>query len=196
MRRMPDDQPIALYDPTPDERSMATLAQALQMLGFIAPLIIWIIRRDSRFVSFHALQALFWQIAFMACWLVAMAVFMTAIFWTIATAPPQRSASGSCDVQQTTPSQPGSSAPAGTPAAAPQASGDCGHGSSQPLNQNEPFPKALIFFPLLWILFFGLWMVSLVLTIVYAIKASRGEWAGYPLIGNIIRRALHLPRPA
>ena len=50
-------------DTTPDERTMATLAHALQLIGaWIAPLIIFLIRRQSRFVSFHALQALLLQI--------------------------------------------------------------------------------------------------------------------------------------
>ena len=53
----------ALPEPTQDERTMATLAHVLQMVGgFLAPLIIFFIRRESRFVSFHALQVLFLQI--------------------------------------------------------------------------------------------------------------------------------------
>jgi uncharacterized Tic20 family protein len=59
------DQPtqVSWIDTTPDERTMATLAHALQLIGsWIAPLIIFLIRRRSRFVSFHALQALLLQI--------------------------------------------------------------------------------------------------------------------------------------
>ena len=51
---------------TQDERTMATLANALQVVGWwIAPLIIFLIHRKSRFVSFHALQALLLQIAYL-----------------------------------------------------------------------------------------------------------------------------------
>ena len=52
--------------PTQDERTMATLAQVLQLVGsWIAPLIILIVRRQSSFVSFHALQALLLQTLYM-----------------------------------------------------------------------------------------------------------------------------------
>src|SRR5262245_61771912 len=55
-----------VLQPTQDERTMATLAQALQLVGsWIAPLIILIIRRQSPFVSFHALQAILLQIIYM-----------------------------------------------------------------------------------------------------------------------------------
>jgi hypothetical protein len=41
---------------TQDERTMATLAHVLQMVGWwIAPLVIFLTHRKSRFVSFHAL---------------------------------------------------------------------------------------------------------------------------------------------
>jgi hypothetical protein len=41
------------------------LAHALMIsTWWIGPLIIFVIKRSSRFVSFHALQALFWQIIF------------------------------------------------------------------------------------------------------------------------------------
>ena len=62
-------------DTTPDERTMATLAHALQLVGsWIAPLIIFLIRRRSRFVSFHALQALLLQIIHTIIVLVLMTV--------------------------------------------------------------------------------------------------------------------------
>jgi uncharacterized membrane protein len=55
--------PIA---PTLDERTMAILAHMLQIVGlWIAPLIIFVIKRDSRFVSFHALQALLLQVLYL-----------------------------------------------------------------------------------------------------------------------------------
>ncbi len=43
--------------PTQDERTMGTLAHVLQLVGgWIAPLVIFLVKRNSRFVSFHALQ--------------------------------------------------------------------------------------------------------------------------------------------
>jgi len=70
---------IGVIEPTQDERTMAVLAQVLQTVGsWIAPLIILVIKRESRFVSFHAVQALLLQIAYM----MAMAVFMVIGFGT------------------------------------------------------------------------------------------------------------------
>src|SRR3954466_146975 len=53
--------------PTHDERSIAMLAHVLSAFsGFIGPLVIYLVkRRDSRFVAFHALQALFWHLSLM-----------------------------------------------------------------------------------------------------------------------------------
>jgi len=42
---------------------------------FIAPLTVYLLKRDSRFVSFHALQALFWQIIYMALYVVGFMAF-------------------------------------------------------------------------------------------------------------------------
>jgi uncharacterized membrane protein len=60
--------PIAptLIEPTLDERTMAILAHMLQIVGlWIAPLIIFVIKRESKFVSFHALQALLLQVLYL-----------------------------------------------------------------------------------------------------------------------------------
>jgi uncharacterized protein len=52
--------------PTLDERTMAILAHMLQIVGlWIAPLIIFVVKRESRFVSFHALQALLLQVLYL-----------------------------------------------------------------------------------------------------------------------------------
>lgn len=49
--------------PSADERTLAMLAHFLQLFGgFVAPLVIFLIKRDSRFVAFHAIQALLWQV--------------------------------------------------------------------------------------------------------------------------------------
>jgi uncharacterized membrane protein len=68
-----DPSPIALatiapnpFPPTLDERTMAILAHLLQIVGlWIAPLIIFVVKRESRFVSFHALQALLLQVLYL-----------------------------------------------------------------------------------------------------------------------------------
>lgn len=53
-------------------------------------------------------------------------------------------------------------------------------------------PVALIaFMPLLWLLMFGMYVVILVFTIVYSIKAGKGEWAGYPVLGRLARYFLN-----
>jgi uncharacterized membrane protein len=63
-----DPTPIAPLPITPtlDERTMAILAHMLQIVGlWIAPLIIFVVKRESRFVSFHALQALLFQVLYL-----------------------------------------------------------------------------------------------------------------------------------
>ena len=55
-----------LVEPTLDERTMAILAHMLQIVGlWIAPLIIFVVKRDSKFVSFHALHALLLQVLYL-----------------------------------------------------------------------------------------------------------------------------------
>ena len=132
---------------TQDERTMATLAHALQVVGWwIAPLIIFLTRRKSRFVSFHALQALLLQIVYMVLMAAFMAVWFLAFFLTI--------------VQ----------------------------------HQGDKTPPVAVFVlvPLVWFGFMFMWAVVVVIAIVYAIKAGRGEWANYPLIGRIAGRILKL----
>ena len=61
------------------------LAHVLQLFGaFIAPLVIYIAKRDSPFVRFHALQALIWKIAEMVLIFGCVIVFMVVMFTTIA----------------------------------------------------------------------------------------------------------------
>lgn len=133
---------------TQDDRTMATLAHILQLVGwFIAPLVIFLIRRESRFVSFHALQALFLQIAYMAVGGVFMVGWFAIIFGTM---------------------------------------------FSHPGPQNGPPPPVFFLFPLIWLGFMGLWVVMLVVAIVYGVKAGRGEWAEYPVLGPLARRVLKI----
>jgi uncharacterized membrane protein len=128
---------------------MATLAHVLQLVGWwIAPLIIFMLKRESRFVSFHALQALLLQILYM----VVMGMFM--VFWFVTFfATMIHNTSG-------------------------------GH--------SAPPPAFFILFPLIWVGFMGLWVAMLVIAIVYGIKAGRGEWASYPILGALARRILKI----
>jgi uncharacterized Tic20 family protein len=63
---------------------MATLAHALQLVGsWIAPLIIFLIRRHSRFVAFHALQALLLQIFHTVLAILFFVIWFAGVFATI-----------------------------------------------------------------------------------------------------------------
>ncbi len=128
---------------------MATLAHALQLIGgWIAPLIIFLIKRQSRFVSFHALQALLFQILHAIVMVIVMIIWFVTIFSTMAL--------------YTTPK-----------AAAP--------------------PMVFfIVFPLVWLFFMAVWVATLVIAIMYCIKASRGEWAEYPVLGRLARKMLKI----
>jgi uncharacterized Tic20 family protein len=79
-------------EPVQDERTMATLAHALSMLGFLAPLIIFLIKRQSRFVSFHALQALLWHITYLVLVMVAMVAFFMFVIFTFVAHPSAKDA--------------------------------------------------------------------------------------------------------
>jgi uncharacterized protein len=140
------DTPGELPTPNSDEKTMATLAHALQLVGsWIAPLVIFLIRRESKFVSFHALQALLWQIVVMVLMMGGMVLWFIFVFSTIAH-----------------------------------------HGKPHP---DQNFPAGFfVIFPVLWLSFMAFWVLNLVIAIVYAVKAGRGEWAAYPVIGSWVRR--------
>jgi uncharacterized Tic20 family protein len=145
------NQPIQLngLDTTQDERTMATLAHALQLIGsWIAPLIIFLIRRQSRFVSFHALQALLLQIIHTIIVIALMILWFVTIFSTV--------------FHQT---------------------------SGRPPVLT---PAVFLLIPLVWLGFMTLWVGTLVIAIIYAIKAGHGEWADYPLVGRLARKMLKM----
>jgi uncharacterized Tic20 family protein len=51
-----------LPSPSHDERTTAMLARLLMIFTwFIGPLILYLVKRESRFVAFHSLQALIFQ---------------------------------------------------------------------------------------------------------------------------------------
>jgi hypothetical protein len=49
-----------------------------------------------------------------------------------------------------------------------------------------------ILVPLVWLGWMASWLVMIVLAIVFGIKAGRGEWAGYPVLGTLARRILKI----
>lgn len=126
---------------------MAVLAHVLQLVGgWIGPLVIFLVKRESRFVSFHALQVLFWHLA---CVVVA-AVLVAAGFISFLLAIAFR------------------------------------HGTN-----NAPL-GIFVLFPLVWLGFIVTWAVTVVIAIVYGVKAGRGEWAEYPVFGGLARRVLNI----
>ena len=147
---MPGSLGAGSLEPSQDERTMATLAHALQLvLSWIGPLVIFLMRRESRFVSFHSLQALLLQVV---------QVIVVVIFFV-----------GWFILMFTTLFVSGTSRPASNP------------------------PVALfLVFPLLWLLLMATWITVFIIVIVYAVKASRGEWAEYPVLGKFARKLLKI----
>jgi len=134
--------PHVLEEPSPDDRTLAMLANLLMAFtGFVGPLIIFVVKQNSRFVKFHSLQALLWHAIYMGLVFLLMAVFFAATFWSLIHNPPQA-------------------------------------------HSQAPPPAFFVFFPLIWLSFMGGWAVNLILGVVYAIKANRGEWACYPIYGK------------
>jgi len=128
---------------------MAILAHVLQIVGWwIAPLIIFLIKRESRFVSFHALQALFLQILYMLLMCVFMVAWFAGFVLMIANAPATKGA--------------------------------------------PPPVGFFVLMPLIWLGWMGLWGVMLVVAIVFGVKAVRGEWAEYPVLGKLARGVLKI----
>ena len=137
----------APYQPTSDEKTMATLAHALQPVGWwIAPLVIYLIRRESKFVAFHAMQALLWQVFVMVFWFGGMIVWFVFIFATVIP-----------------------------------------HAGKPPAN-NPPPLGFFVGVGAVWLGMMTIMCLNLFLAIYYAIKAGKGEWAAYPVIGRLAHR--------
>jgi len=80
--------PAAMPVPTQDERTMALLVNVLAIFSsFLAPLIFYLVKKDSRFVSFYSLQALFWHAAYAMIFFVGMIIAFIFMFSTIVTHP-------------------------------------------------------------------------------------------------------------
>ena len=73
---------------TPDERTLAMLAHILQIFSsFIGPLVIFIVKRDSRFVALHAIQALLLQLAVLTVNAISFGAWFVIFFSTVAVHP-------------------------------------------------------------------------------------------------------------
>jgi uncharacterized Tic20 family protein len=82
--------------PSQNERAIAMLAHVLQIFTwFVGPLIIYLVKRDSRFVAFHALQALMLQgICFVGGILMTIGWFAVPIAGTALEGGPGKSSNG------------------------------------------------------------------------------------------------------
>ena len=127
---------------------MAVLAHALQVVGgWIAPLVIFIVKRQSRFVSFHALQVLLLHLLFMAISVCLVVFWIAGILLAILNS----------------------------------------HGG-----HDSPPIAIFLLMPLAWLGFMGIWVFTIIVAVVYAIKAGRGEWAEYPILGRWARSILKI----
>ncbi len=81
-------EPSPLAAPTRDECTLGMLAHVLQIVSwFIAPGIILLVRRDSRFVRYHALQALFFQLLVLFVWAATLIALFAGFFVALARHP-------------------------------------------------------------------------------------------------------------
>ena len=73
---------------TQDEKAYAGLAHALMIsTWWIGPLIIFLTKNGSRFVRFHSLQALLWQIIYTLLYVIGMVLVFVGVFSTIVSMP-------------------------------------------------------------------------------------------------------------
>jgi uncharacterized membrane protein len=128
---------------------MASLAAGLSIFGFIPPLIIFLIKRESRFVSFHALQALLWHIGYLILIMFGVMMFVIVMVVTVVA-------------------------------------------QSENLKHGGPPAALFLAFPLLWLCIVAGGIVNLILAVIYAVKASQGEWADYPVFGQWARKILKM----
>ncbi|MCI0353517.1 MAG: DUF4870 domain-containing protein [Acidobacteria bacterium] len=124
---------------------MAALAHGLQIFcGLLGPLVIFLWKRESRFIAFHCLQAIFWQLLLSVAALLTSLVVVGFVLLGL---------------------------------------------SSQAGGVEQPTPVLFLALPIIWLFALGGGVLTLVLAIVYAIKAMKGQWAQYPLVGGWAKRA-------
>ncbi|MGB6485118.1 MAG: DUF4870 domain-containing protein [Candidatus Acidiferrales bacterium] len=134
---------------TQDEKAYAGLAHALMMgTWWIGPLVIYLTKKESRFVAFHALQALLWQIIYTVVVFGGMIVFFVIVMVTTFSM------------------------------------------ARQPNVPPQPPVTIFLLFPFVWLFIMAAAAITFTLAIMYCLKAMRGEWAGYPVIGRWARKVV------
>ena len=171
--------------PTQDERTFACLAHLLQFVGwFIGPLVILVLKRESRFVVFHAVQALLWQITYAVVMGVLVVSLLVMMFALSPDSDRPRTSSGSTE-----------EASAGCATGSDRNAAECTEGppaqsASKTASRRDARPARAFFliFIIAWGGGMGAWVLTLILSIVYGIKAMNGQWAAYPLLGRLAHR--------
>jgi uncharacterized Tic20 family protein len=80
-------------DLSQNEKAYAGLAHALMIpTWWIGPLVIYVTQEESRFVRFHALQALFWQILYTFLSVAGMVVIFVVVFTSVLSMPEGKAA--------------------------------------------------------------------------------------------------------
>lgn len=139
--------PVFQAETTSDDRTMAVLAHALQVFfGWLAPLIIFFVQRQSRFVAFHSLQVLFLELIFLVINMCLMAFVVAGVLV----------------------------------------------GVMHHYSGGDLWTALLAVFPVFFLGNMGLTVVKVVIAVVYSIKAGRGEWAEYPVLGGWARSVLKI----
>jgi len=79
---------FSLPEASADDRTNAMLVYLLAIFtGFIAPLLYFLLKRDSRFVVFHSLQVLLWQAAYLVIFGIAVLAAFTLTIFSLAAHP-------------------------------------------------------------------------------------------------------------
>lgn len=70
----------ALITPTSDDKTMAILSHILCIVaGFLAPLIIYLVKKDSPYVMSHAKESLNFQLTMLVAWIVCFILMFVLI---------------------------------------------------------------------------------------------------------------------
>ena len=86
MSTIPTIPEADLYEPTADECKFAMLPHILQVFGgFVAPLVVFLVKRDSRYVRFHSLQSLIWQVIALVAMIVGFVGFFVLMMASVVT---------------------------------------------------------------------------------------------------------------
>jgi uncharacterized Tic20 family protein len=126
--------------PTADERTLAMLAELLQLFSWwMGPLIIYFVERDSPFVRLHAMQAVLWQASSAILYMVCFAFMIP-----LATMAPKSGSGGDA--------------------------------------------MSAVFVFGFFAIFALVALANFVIAIYYAVKASSGIWAEYPVLGRLARK--------